>query len=355
MLAALVVLAAVGALAPPAARPAPRPTLQRAAGRAVRPRVLAVEDYVLTVGNLDRSVAFYRDVVGLPLWRAAERPSASPLEQSLTNTPGARFRSATFRNPGAGPALVLIEFTGIARRVWRPRAVDPGAALLQVQVHDLSRVLVAAARARAPVVTQGGRALLRGAARDIVVRDPDGFYVLFSQPLTAAPAGAATASTIADAFGLRMLYTVATPATLVRFYHGVLGLRVEAGAFMVDHTFDALLDAPGARLAVTQAAPADADATEAAADALRFIAFRGIARHTYGGRAQDPGTAGVVLRVADLNVALRAVRSSGIIVISAGGQPVRRERSATVLIRDPAGILVQLVQQLPPPPSPPLR
>ncbi len=336
--------------------PAPKPA--RGPTRGARAHVLTVEDYLLTVTNLDRSVAFYRDVIGLPLWRAAGTATANPLEQSLTNTPGARFRSAVFGNPSAGPALMLIEFTGIARRAQRPRGVDPGAATLQVQVHDLSRVLAAAARERTPLVTRGGRPLITGddGAHDIVLRDPDGFYVLLSQlPLTTGSAPAAARASEAqppagNVVGLHVLYTVAAPVTLVRFCRNVLGLHVQAGAFRVDHTFDELFDAPGAQLAVMDAAPMDAapetaEPAERIADALGFVAFRGVARHTYSGRPQDPGTPGFVLRVADLSAALRAIRASGTIVISAGGQPVGSGQSVAVLIRDPDGVLIQLVQR----------
>ncbi len=349
-------------------------------------QVLGVADYLLSVGNLDRSVAFYRNVIGLPLLRAPGRAVADPLEQSLTDTPGARFRSAAFANPAVGPALVIEEFTGINRRTLRPRAVDPGAATVQIAVRDLAPVLAAAARAGIPIVTRGGRALPmdRYGTQAIVLRDPDGFYVRLSQPsAVAARSASALAPDTATAgfgtgnvLGLRVQYTVAATAAIVRFYHGVLGLRVRAGAFTRDGSVSALFDVPGAQRALTETAPVDNGATSGSggatagsggataspgstavssssaavdtADAgavLQFAAFRGVSRRTYGGRPQDTGTPAVALRVKDLTSALRAVRASGTIIVSAGGQPVPTGRGgATVLVRDSAGLLVQLIQ-----------
>jgi catechol 2,3-dioxygenase-like lactoylglutathione lyase family enzyme len=317
---------------------APRTPALAAPGRKVRRRpasvqILDIADYMLTVANLDRSVAFYHEVLGLSLLRAPARPVANPLEQSLTDTPGARFRSAVFANPAGGPPLVLEEFTGIARRTLRPRVVDPGAATIQIGVRDLARVLTAAAHARVPFVTRGDGAvpLDESGTRGIVLRDPDGFYVRLSQPPGVAPAAAPRAAvssiTTGNVLGLRVQYTVAAPATIVRFYHGVLGLRVHAGAFTRDGTSATAVDT-------------------AAGSALQFAAFRGVPRHTYGGRPQDPGTPAVALQVNDLTAALRAIRASGTLIVSAGGQPLLTGHGgATILARDPAGLLVQLIQE----------
>lgn len=292
-----------------------------------RSRVLAVEDYVLTVANLDRSIGFYRGVIGLALQHTSGGAVASPAMQSLTNTPGSRFRSATLRLPGSNVELLLVEYSAIRHRALRPHAVDPGAATLMVAVRDLSVVLAAAARAHTPVATRGGAPLIGGpdGQRAVVLVDPDGFYVSLSEGLQ-RPA--------------HMVYTVAEPGTLTRFYRDVLGLRFTAGRFAADQQLDELINSPGAQSASTHALIANS------ADDLEFVAFRHIARHTYSGRPQDPGTAGMTLRVADVRAALRAVRSAGATVVSAGGQLVPRGAMGTsVLIRDPAGVLIELTQR----------
>jgi len=333
----------------------------RSAQPAPKAEVLGVADYLLTVGNLNRSVAFYRDVVGLSLQRTPERAVANPPEQSLSNTPAARFSSAAFANPTSGPALVLEEFSGIPRRSLRPRAADPGAATVEVSVRDLAPVLAAAARVGSPIVTRGGRAVAadRAGPQQIVLRDPDGFYVQLSQ----LPGTAAAGSGVGNVLSVRMLYTVAAPAAIVRFYHTVLGMQVRAGSFIRDASVNELFDTARAQRALIEAVPlgsgaanvisstsrdGGSTATDAAAanSALEFAVFRGIPRHTYSGRPQDVGTPAVALRVNDLPSVLRAIRASGTIIVSAGGQSLLTGHGgATILVRDPAGLLVQLIQE----------
>jgi catechol 2,3-dioxygenase-like lactoylglutathione lyase family enzyme len=338
---------AAAASGPVAALTAPRALR---AAPAAHVQVLGVQQYLLSVANLGRSVAFYRDVIGLPLSTATGPASIDKLDQSLTDTPGARFRRAVFRNPADGPTLVLSEYSGIVRRALRPRGVDPGAATVQVAVRDLGVVLVAAARAGTPIVTRGGQPLRtgHGAARDIVLRDPDGFYVRLSEsPHLQTQAQASTVGPVGNVLGVAVQYTIAAPAAIVRFYHGVLGLRVQAEGFTADTLLDELFDVRGAQCSRIQAQaisghPPDAEPT---GGGLQFIAFRATPRHTYEGRPQDAGTPALALRVTNLTDALRAIRASGTIIVSAGGQPVLiGHGGAMVLIRDPAGVLVQLIQ-----------
>jgi catechol 2,3-dioxygenase-like lactoylglutathione lyase family enzyme len=299
------------------------------------PRVLGVQAYRLSVTNLNRSITFYRDVIGLPLLHAGGPAVPDRLEQSLTDIPGARFHTASFRLFPGSALLVLSEPSGVRRRVLRPHVVDPGAATLQVAVRDLAPVLAAAARFGTPIVTRGGEPLPIGSngAHAIVLRDPDGFYVELSELPGSAPRGSDR-----NVLGVRMQYTVAAPAVIVRFYQGVLGLHVHVGGYVNDPVAGALFDAPGAQLAVSWAA--------ARGSVLRFISFRHIARHTYSGRPQDAGTPALALQVNDLPAVLRAIRDSGTIVISAGGQPLSTARGgAMILVRDPAGLLVQLAQE----------
>lgn len=307
-----------------------RPTHAAAVQRA-HAQLLAIDGFWLTVANLDRSLAFYRDVLGLPV--QPEARSATALLPDLTAVPGARVRSATLRE-GNGPSLQLVEFSAVRRRVLHPRSIDPGAAILEVSVTDLSRVLAAAAQAHTPVVTSGAMPIaLPGGGRGIVLLDPDGFYVAVSQ---AAPPETA----------LQMSFTVAAPATMVRFYQQLLGVTLRAGTFGSLGPWAQLLDERGAaQWAVTQATPR-ALAAAPQLRAVQFVAFRHVIRHTYSGRPQDPGTPALSLRVANMPAALRAIRAAGLRVLSAGGQPIALNGGgSSILFRDPAGVLVDLVQR----------
>ena len=301
-----------------------------AAGAPARAQVLGVDAFWLTVSSLDRSLLFYHDVLGLALIPATPASSRLAILQGLTATPGSRIRTETL-SAGAGTPLRLLEFSNARHRVLHPHAVDPGAALLQVQVRDLDTVLTAAARAHVSIVTRGGAPLrLADGTRSIVLTDPDGFFVAVSEPPPGAPDSAPAATT------LTVRYTVAAPATLVRFYRQTLGITLANGNFGDMGPWAVLLNARGAQQAVTAGR---------GLGGVQFLAFRRVPRHTYSGRPQDPGTPELSLRVANLRVALNAVRAAGVRVLSAGGQPVvLPDGGAAVLFRDPAGLLINLVQ-----------
>jgi len=308
----------------------------RTAASATRAQLLAVEGFWLSVSNLERSLAFYRTVVGLSAQPSATAIVPGPALRSLTAMPNVQVRSATLRS-GNGPALRLLEFPAVPRRVLHPHSVDPGAAMLEVSVTDLAASLAAAARLHVTVVTRGGAPLLLpDGSRRIVLMDPDGFFVALSQPAQPVPT--------VRALGMR--YTVAAPATMVRFYRQLFGITLHAENFGSPGPWAQLLDQGNAQWAITRTG-----ATAALTDGedlreVQFVAFRRVPRHTFLGRPQDPGTPMLSLRVTHLTEALRAIRSAGLRVLSAGGQPVPLAAGgAAVLFRDPAGVLVALVQR----------
>lgn len=308
-------------------------------------QLLSVDGFWLAVANLERSRAFYRDVLGLRL-QPQVRTAADAALQSLTATPGARVSSATLR-AASGPSLRLLEFAGVRRRILRPRSVDPGAAMLELRVRNLDAVLSAAARMHVPILTRGATPLaLPDGTRRIVLMDPDGFYVsLCEQSGSAAstPPGVPAPAPVAS---LAMRYTVAAPAIMVRFYQQLFGLTLQPGPFVRTGAWVQLLNQPGAQWALTQTSPAGSLADAEDLREVEFIAFRHVPRHTYSGRPQDPGTPALSLRVSNLNRALGTIRSAGLRVLSAGGQPVALQGGGSaVLFRDPAGLLVELVQR----------
>jgi catechol 2,3-dioxygenase-like lactoylglutathione lyase family enzyme len=143
-----------------------------------------------------------------------------------------------------------------------------------------------------------------------------------------------------------MRFTVAAPGTMVRFYQQALGIPLRAGDFMSLGDWAALLGQSTAQWAVTEAQSAGPVREAEGINEVQFVAFRRVNRHTFSGRPQDPGTPGLSLRIANLSAALRAIRSAGLRVLCAGGQPVALPGGgAAVLFRDPAGVLVELLQR----------
>jgi catechol 2,3-dioxygenase-like lactoylglutathione lyase family enzyme len=122
---------------------------------AQRPKVLGPNNFIHSVADVDKSVSFYRDALGLELKNPAV-PMPRFLNDALsdlTNTHGASFRAVAFKIPDAGFDLELTEFTGIERNPAQGRNQDPGVASLVLTVRNLDDALAAAEKAGAPIVT----------------------------------------------------------------------------------------------------------------------------------------------------------------------------------------------------------
>src|SRR5215468_8996583 len=83
--------------------------------------VVQLQNLAHAVESLDKTVPFYRDVIGLSVNGARDPLAAQPqaLNEDMskfTATTGAKFRAATFRVPGANFGFELTEFTGISRK-----------------------------------------------------------------------------------------------------------------------------------------------------------------------------------------------------------------------------------------------
>src|SRR5207245_1803245 len=94
-----------------------------------RMRVAAVFHTGLTVSDLDRSIAFYRDLLGLEL--VTQWESAQPYLRTVVGFPEAELRIALLRLPGAaagvsGHHLELLEYRAPRGARGDPRTCNPG-------------------------------------------------------------------------------------------------------------------------------------------------------------------------------------------------------------------------------------
>jgi lactoylglutathione lyase len=131
----------------------------------------------LQVAHLDRSVAFYRDLLGFEIL-FAWNPQAAYVRE-LVGYPEADIHAAILRLPGSELVLELLEYRNVERSPVDTRTANPGTAHIAFFVDDLD-VLHADLTARgvrsvsAPVTptigpNEGGRA--------VYLIDPDGIRV----------------------------------------------------------------------------------------------------------------------------------------------------------------------------------
>jgi catechol 2,3-dioxygenase-like lactoylglutathione lyase family enzyme len=293
---------------------------------------------MLNVRDVDRSVSFYRDVLGLELRIAPASFAADPQVLTLHNAAGARYRMAGFTLPGAPPtaALELFEYTGISNGSARGRVHDLGAVTLFLYVTDVMPFFERLKAARAPIVTSSGKPVRLpeqfGAVPAVFAEDPDGFVVgIVEQP---APG---------SVFG----FAVGDAEEALQFYIDVLGFEyVGRVPFTGDEATMDMLGTPGAQvLTIALYVPGTSYQME-------IFEFKDIDRHPV--RTADqlkqgafvvPGTAAPMFTVRDLPSLLAKLGRAGAPVATAGGQAVRVGADTRAVVRAPSGVFIQLSQR----------
>ena len=145
-------------------------------------RIIAADHTGITVTNLERSLAFWRDVLGLELSHRAHQ--TGELASEITGVAGAEILIAVLKTP-TGHKIELLEYLAPAdRRHVSLRPCDVGAVHVALTVDDLEAVLSAIAAsgweaAGRPQTLQSGP---NTGKRVVYVRDPDGTTIEFMQP-----------------------------------------------------------------------------------------------------------------------------------------------------------------------------
>src|SRR4030081_2822880 len=102
-------------------------------------RIIAADHTGITVSNLERSLAFWRDVLGFELSHRAHQ--AGELASEITGVPGAEISLAVLKAPGH--KIELLEYQAPADRKQGAdrRPCDIGSAHVALTVDDLDLVL----------------------------------------------------------------------------------------------------------------------------------------------------------------------------------------------------------------------
>jgi catechol 2,3-dioxygenase-like lactoylglutathione lyase family enzyme len=220
--------------------------------------VVQLQNLAHTTESLEKTVPFYRDALGLmvngrdPL---AQQPQKLDEDMSkFTATKGMSFRGATFRIPNTAFGFELTEFTGGARKPVRPNLQDIGAATLVLQVRDIEKVLARIKASGAAIVTAGGAPINPSGnpsskLREILVRDPDGFFVELQQP---DPLPASAANTSGDIVGAGVQFSIEDSAKTVAFLREAIGFDARpTGALATSPAVATLIGLQGAQWRIT--------------------------------------------------------------------------------------------------------
>src|SRR5258708_24260464 len=108
--------------------------------------VVGVGTFIHVVADLDKTIRFYRDRLGLEL-NGAPGPrafSTNAVVESLYDAKGAQSRVAVLKIPGSplGAEFVEFKFNDAAeQRPFHPRIQDPGASILVLTVRDVASLI----------------------------------------------------------------------------------------------------------------------------------------------------------------------------------------------------------------------
>jgi len=307
------------------------------AASAQTPVVLGMNNWIHSTQDLEKTVAFYREVFGLEKPPAPRPPN--PAVPGLIGVPGARLQVQIFRLPGAF-GYELTHFGAIELHPAQARPYDPGSAELMLRVRDLDAVAAALKEAGAKVIsTGGGPVAVGGGSRMMMVRDPDGYVLTLQQSGAAIGAEIPAASMIV---GGTMGLTVSDMEKTQKFYRDTLGFELTGSMKYANNA--AISDMAGA--------PKEAQYRELAGavpgtkNRIEFHEWKGVDRKALRLRVPDPGCPAIALRVADLDGLLARMKKDGVTVVSLGGVPAAFGPTIrNIFVEDPDGFKIELYQQ----------
>ncbi len=292
------------------------------------------------VGDIDRSVGFYRGLLGLAPGTRQQTFTPDPELQALYNLPGGRESAGVIRIPGTPLSLEFVEWRDVERTPVRPRLQDPGASLLILTVRDVAAVADWLTRHDATILTPGAKpaalAVNGASGRALFAADPDGFFIEAFQPDALGDRGQGSAANVVDA---ALAVTVADIDRSVRFYRAALGFGFEGSpSFVKDAGWQAATGMRGAEYRRSTAT------VPGSAVRVELMEFRNIERTTLRPHIQDPGTSMLQLSVRDIAATVSALKDAGGVVITAGGGSTARHGNPISLVREAGSFYLEPMQ-----------
>jgi predicted enzyme related to lactoylglutathione lyase len=154
------------------------------------------------------------------------------------------------------------------------------------------------------------------------------------------PANSKALANAGDVLGGGFEFAIADTDQSVKFYTGMLGLNVKKGETYNDNKMMAdTAGVPGGQFKQSRAPIPGTTAS------ITLIEFKGVDRKPLTGRIQDPGSAILQLRVADVVALTKKMKDAGVPVISTGGEPVDLGNGVKIaIVRDPNNLYLEFIQ-----------
>jgi catechol 2,3-dioxygenase-like lactoylglutathione lyase family enzyme len=314
--------------------------------------IVGVGNFAHIVADLDRSVGFYRDVLGLKV--TGNIPFApNDAVAKFGHTEGGQSRVAVLQVPGLAMGIELIEYKDIERKPQHPHFVDPGAANMAMRVRDLDTLFPKIQTyPGVNILTAGGKPVTlttpNGTLHAVFVQDPDGFVVEMIDGGANATADANAGPVIA---GSAFEATVRDSSQTVKFYNELLGFNFMLGAAFNDNQqMAATAGAPGSSFRQSRA---QIPGTSVPFTLIEFkrsdrkeLQFKISERKELSGRTQDPGTTVLQLIVRDVTALTAKLKAAGVPIVTTGGMPVQVSPALKIaIVKDPNNMLLELAER----------
>ncbi len=282
-------------------------------------QVTGVGTFIHVVSNLDKTIEFYGRDLGLELTgpKGPRAFSANSVVEGLYDARGSQSRVAVLKIPGSPLGVEFVEFKDLSQKPVRPNVQDPGASILALFVSDLNPVMLRLEQDGARVISDGS------AEGTALIADPDGFFVELMK---------------SNASGAKLMLTVENMDRTLGLFRDLLGFQPEAGKSFVRDK--ARLKSLGLTNGEFRSATAKVPGTMFE---VEFLEFKGLRRQPVSPAIHDPGAGVLRLVVRDVDALLGTLKSAGVPVVSAGGEPVSIGARHFVILRDPDNFFFQLV------------
>jgi catechol 2,3-dioxygenase-like lactoylglutathione lyase family enzyme len=328
--------------------------------------VIGLMHAIHSTNDVEKTLAFYQQVFALNGRVNGFDPKGPRI---LTNSPTASLRVAMMNLTGhSGPSALNFELTQFGdlerQENKRPDIQDSGAPMMKWLVRDLDTVVANAKKVNAAIITKGGTPVTAptpiGAAKAIVMRDPDGYFVeaiqatpaiiaaTDAEPLPNAGRGRGPAANAAPAtpppptqvVGAIIGLTVRDMDETLKYWNGVLAMEMPAPTkWEKDQGMLDLLGLPkGAEYRISSGMISGSPAR------IEFIEIKGVPRKPFDLRVTDAMACGMAIRIGHIRDVLAKIKASGGRVLSKDEQLVDWSESIrNVFVKDPNGLNLELV------------
>jgi catechol 2,3-dioxygenase-like lactoylglutathione lyase family enzyme len=284
-----------------------------------------VGNFIHDVADLERSVHFYHDVLGMDLPRPIGDWQTGEGVLKMYDAEGGKFRVANTQIPGSPMRVELVEFQGVEQKPVRRAWGTPGTSVLMLTVSDLAPVQERLKASSTPVAVD-----LKTACdgRGLVAQDPDGFAVMVVERKSADPAPKSNFT------GLKFGYLVSGDA-LAKGPFAALGLASQGRKSTCRPVEEVLLNKDGPTSTITLPGGFEI-----------WLAQSRAKKPTAGVRPRDPGAAVLRLAVADVDRSVEALKQAHVNIVSAGGaiQTLPPGGLRAVILKAPDDLLIQVVK-----------